>query len=507
VKDVKEFLLKTGAFGEDIKEQYINQYFTELDKELSNDLSTIYREDFVQQWQVHMKTRNQQQHNLQNQSGTNEDSSGDRKRKTSGTTEPPTQPPKRSKTTFQGLPPTSNSIKPEGAQEPPALLPEASAVPPTPQVPPPNPESVLGPDTGIETKARDEKARQEERKGVLTSTVISNDRVPQHMIWLTTLKNIFAKQLPKMPKDYIVRLVFDRNHRSLCLLKNNNVVGGITFRPFHSQGFLEIAFCAIMSSEQVKGYGTHLMNHVKNYALTIGVFHFLTYADNYAIGYFRKQGFTKTIHLPRKNWLGFIKDYDGGTLMECIIDKRVNYMRIPEMILSQRKAVHDKIKELSNSHVKHKGGLNSLKNEKGIINIAEIPGIKESGWKPPQLSEEELNALQLNLKEVILKIKDHPASWPFLKPVDRREVPDYYEVIKDPVDLELVEKRVEAGNYYITKEIFLADVKRMCENCRTYNHPETEYYKCANDLETEFVKKSFKHIKRLETDEVQIASH
>jgi len=39
------------------------------------------------------------------------------------------------------------------------------------------------------------------------------------MKWLTTVKNIFAKQLPKMPKEYIVRLVFDRAHRSLILLK------------------------------------------------------------------------------------------------------------------------------------------------------------------------------------------------------------------------------------------------------------------------------------------------
>lgn len=96
--------------------------------------------------------------------------------------------------------------------------------------------------------------------------------------------------------------------------------------------------------------------------------------------------------------------------------------------------------------MKHKGGLNSLKNEKGIIDISEIPGIseefsmnfsntisEESGWKPPQLSEEELNALQVNLREVLAKMKDHPASWPFHKPVDRREVPDYYEVIKDPI--------------------------------------------------------------------------
>lgn len=28
---------------------------------------------------------------------------------------------------------------------------------------------------------------------------------------------------------------------------------------------------------------------------------------------------------------------------------------------------------------------------------------------------------------------DHPDAWPFKEPVDAREVPDYYEVIKDPV--------------------------------------------------------------------------
>lgn len=71
----------------------------------------------------------------------------------------------------------------------------------------------------------------------------------------------------------------------------------------------------------------------------------------------------------------------------------------------------------------------------------------------------------------------------------------------------MIEKRVEAGNYYITKEIFLADIRRMCANCKTYNHPDTEYYKCANDLENEFVKKSHKHFKRLETDEIDIVPH
>eukprot|EP01114_Cavostelium_apophysatum_P014276 TRINITY_DN3658_c0_g1_i1.p1 TRINITY_DN3658_c0_g1~~TRINITY_DN3658_c0_g1_i1.p1 ORF type:complete len:928 (+),score=296.49 TRINITY_DN3658_c0_g1_i1:268-3051(+) len=497
LKEVKDFLVKSGLFTGDLKEPYITEYFRELEKEVNNDMSIILREDFPQQWRAMAAHKA-------------EDGNPDRKRKSAGAPDATMQKKSKSEDFARLMGNQGQYFLPENITRFGLLNAQAGSNPikadpsqtngtAAPYVAPnaAEPHMLLGPDLNHETKARDEKARQEERKGLLRSEVITNDRDPQHMIWLATLKNIFSKQLPKMPKEYIVRLVMDRNHRSLVLLKNNNVVGGITFRPFHSQGFLEIAFCAIMSSEQVKGYGTHLMNHVKNHAQTIPIYHFLTYADNYAIGYFKKQGFTKTVHLPRKNWVGYIKDYDGGTLMECIIHPRVNFLKVPEMIAIQRKAIYDKIKEISNSHVKHKG-INHLKNEKGIINIAEIPGIKESGWTPPELSEEELSQLQLTLQEVVEKIRVHDASWPFHKPVDRTEVPDYYDIIKDPIDLEMITKRVFAGNYYITKEIFLADVKRMCDNCRVYNHPETEYYKCANEIENEFVKKSARFFRKVD---------
>ena len=38
---------------------------------------------------------------------------------------------------------------------------------------------------------------------------------------------------------------------------------GVTYRPFHSQRFGEIAFCAVSANEQVKGFGTRLMNYTK----------------------------------------------------------------------------------------------------------------------------------------------------------------------------------------------------------------------------------------------------
>lgn len=43
-----------------------------------------------------------------------------------------------------------------------------------------------------------------------------------------------------------------RKHKCLALIKDNNVIGGICFRMFPTQGFSEIVFCAVTSNEQVK---------------------------------------------------------------------------------------------------------------------------------------------------------------------------------------------------------------------------------------------------------------
>jgi hypothetical protein len=54
------------------------------------------------------------------------------------------------------------------------------------------------------------------------------------------------------------------------------------------------------------------MSHVKDYVRHAhDVRHFLTYADNMAIGYFKKQGFTAEIGLDKSIWVGYIKDYEG----------------------------------------------------------------------------------------------------------------------------------------------------------------------------------------------------
>jgi histone acetyltransferase len=100
-----------------------------------------------------------------------------------------------------------------------------------------------------------------------------------------------------------------------------------------------------------------LMDHFKHHIKSTypGMMHFLTYADNYAVGYFRKQGFSKEITLERSIWAGYIKDYEGGTIMQCTMLRKVDYLDKADLIAQQREAILTKIREKSRSHIVYPG--------------------------------------------------------------------------------------------------------------------------------------------------------
>ncbi|KZF22114.1 histone acetyltransferase GCN5 [Xylona heveae TC161] len=326
----------------------------------------------------------------------------------------------------------------------------------------------------------------EERNGEIEFRVVNNDNERESLIILTGLKCIFQKQLPKMPKDYIARLVYDRTHLSIAIVKKPlEVVGGITYRPFKGRQFAEIVFCAISSDQQVKGYGAHLMSHLKDYVkATSDVMHFLTYADNYAIGYFKKQGFTKEITLERQRWMGYIKDYEGGTIMQCTMVPKIRYLEVGRMLLKQKEAVHAKIRAFSKSHIVHQPP-KEWKNGVCKIEPMSIDAIRESGWSPDmdELARQPRHGPNYNqLLHLLNNMQNQGFAWPFTQPVNKDEVVDYYDVIKEPMDLSTMEEKHEK-DMYPTPEDFIRDAKLIFDNCRRYNNEHTPYAKSANKLE------------------------
>ncbi|KAL7271930.1 histone acetyltransferase [Rhizina undulata] len=358
------------------------------------------------------------------------------------------------------------------------------------------PQSSDSDDQQKQVPFKESNAVLEEKNGDIEFRVVNNDNSRESTIILTGLKNIFQKQLPKMPRDYIARLVYDRTHLSMAIVKKPlEVVGGITYRPFKGREFAEIVFCAISSDQQVRGYGAHLMSHLKDYVkATSDIMHFLTYADNYAIGYFKKQGFTKEITLDRSKWMGYIKDYEGGTIMQCSMIPRTRYLEAMKMLAKQKEAVHAKIRAISRSHVVHPPP-KQFKNGPCKIDPMSIPAIKDAGWSPDmdELARQPKHGPHYaQLLHLLNEMQNHQSAWPFQKPVNQDEVPDYYNVITEPMDLETMEKRLEEDAYG-TPEEFIRDAKLIFNNCRKYNNESTSYWKNANKLE-KFMNSKLKEI-------------
>ena len=56
----------------------------------------------------------------------------------------------------------------------------------------------------------------------------------------------------------------------------------------------------------------------------------------------------------------------------------------------------------------------------------------------------------------------------FMEKPSRKDYPDYYEVITNPIDMKIINERIKGGNYK-TVDDFISDARLMFNNCRQYN--------------------------------------
>uniref|UniRef100_UPI00398E63FC nucleosome-remodeling factor subunit BPTF isoform X3 n=1 Tax=Pristiophorus japonicus TaxID=55135 RepID=UPI00398E63FC len=92
------------------------------------------------------------------------------------------------------------------------------------------------------------------------------------------------------------------------------------------------------------------------------------------------------------------------------------------------------------------------------------------------------------LRRVLRSLQAHKMAWPFLEPVDPNDAPDYYGIIKEPMDLATMEERVH-HRFYKKLTDFVGDMTKIFDNCRYYNPSDSPFYQCAEILESFFVQK------------------
>lgn len=90
----------------------------------------------------------------------------------------------------------------------------------------------------------------------------------------------------------------------------------------------------------------------------------------------------------------------------------------------------------------------------------------------------------------LTKKSNQPLAWPFMEPVDavKLGIPDYPTIIKNPMDLSTMKKKLDAGQY-ATADEFEADFRLMLQNCYLYNGAESDVARLGRDLEAVFDRK------------------
>ncbi|KAF5175594.1 Bromodomain-containing protein, partial [Thalictrum thalictroides] len=88
----------------------------------------------------------------------------------------------------------------------------------------------------------------------------------------------------------------------------------------------------------------------------------------------------------------------------------------------------------------------------------------------------------------------------YAEPVDPEELPDYHEIIENPMDFGTVRKKLEDGAY-ANLEQFENDVLLISSNAMQYNAPDTIYFRQARRIH-ELAKRDFENL-RLDSDNEQ----
>jgi len=136
-----------------------------------------------------------------------------------------------------------------------------------------------------------------------------------------------------------------------------------------------------------------------------------------------------------------------------------------------------------------------LKPVNGVVQPPFIP--------PPERPGRVTNKLLIMKNYIIKSIWRHQHAWPFHKPVDtiQLNIPDYFNIIKHPMDMGTIKRRLDNNYYWSTNEA-MKDFEQMVQNCQLYNKPGEDVVTMANILLKEFMRMCKQ---KLSGDEVSIS--
>ncbi|KAL9955561.1 hypothetical protein ACROYT_G036899 [Oculina patagonica] len=97
----------------------------------------------------------------------------------------------------------------------------------------------------------------------------------------------------------------------------------------------------------------------------------------------------------------------------------------------------------------------------------------------------ELSKEFMKCDAILTEIWAQDESFPFARPVNKRESPDYYKVIKKPMDLSIIKEKLHTLQYASAVD-FVKDMRLLLSNCKAYNKPGSYVFSAGEELENVF---------------------
>ena len=170
--------------------------------------------------------------------------------------------------------------------------------------------------------------RENSIKDELEASIIYNVkgyRTDEDEMILKKLALVHSDQLPDMGLELIEKNIFQKGYRNILLLQKECrevVVGGILFNIIKERKVCTLDLMSIRTEDQVKGFGSFLFQEFVNHVQERGVKQIVVNADDYAVGFYQKQGFKagQTLLNPGEV-VKYLGDYTGCKIMSLRISK------------------------------------------------------------------------------------------------------------------------------------------------------------------------------------------
>jgi len=160
--------------------------------------------------------------------------------------------------------------------------------------------------------------------------------------------------------------------------------------------------------------------------------------------------------------------------------------------------IHKKVEKVSSAPVEEK----KPQEEPSMINGFTIEQIEKHIASLNPVLQMPPAKMKAKCLEILKSLQSHQHGWVFNCPVDPVELalPDYFEIIKHPMDLGTIQTRLEKGSYHALDD-FSADVRLTFDNAMTYNQEGSVVHNMGKELKAKFISDYDKLICQLKEEE------